>query len=74
MTQLRILSAADVAAALPMPQAIAGMKEAFAQLSAGQVNVPMRNRIVVPEQQGVALAWAWPSRGGLWRRMGAKSG
>ena len=55
MNQLRILSAADVVAALPMAQAIAGMKEAFAQLSTGQADVPLRNRIAVPEQQGVAL-------------------
>ena len=55
MTQLRILSAADVVAALPMKQAIEGMKEAFAQLSAGNVDVPLRSRITVPEQQGVSL-------------------
>ena len=55
MTQLRILSAADVVAALPMKQAIEGMKEAFAQLSAGNVDVPLRSRIAVPEQQGVSL-------------------
>jgi ornithine cyclodeaminase/alanine dehydrogenase-like protein (mu-crystallin family) len=55
MNQLRILSATDIAAALPMNQAIAGMKEAFAQLSTGQADVPLRNRIAVPDQQGVAL-------------------
>ena len=55
MTQLRILSATDVVATLPMAQAIEGMKEAYAQLSAGQVEMPLRNRIAVPERQGVAL-------------------
>ena len=34
--QIRILSAADVATALPMPKAIGVMRLAFSQLSAGQ--------------------------------------
>jgi ornithine cyclodeaminase/alanine dehydrogenase-like protein (mu-crystallin family) len=45
--KLRILSAADVKKALPMTQAIEGMKEAFAQLSIGQAEVPLRSRVEV---------------------------
>lgn len=52
---LRVLSAADMRRALPMAEVIAGMKEAFAQLSGGQADVPLRARVGVPEQDGVAL-------------------
>ncbi|MDX1613324.1 MAG: hypothetical protein R3300_03380 [Candidatus Promineifilaceae bacterium] len=55
MAQLRILSAADVRRALPMDVAVAGMKEAFAQLSAGATQMPLRSRIDVAEHNGVAL-------------------
>lgn len=50
-----ILSAAGVRQALPMPQAIAGMKEAFAALSTGQVAAPLRTRLDLPEQAGTLL-------------------
>lgn len=50
---LRILSAADVRAALPMPVAIAAMRRAFGQLSAGEATVPLRSR--VPTSNGVTL-------------------
>jgi ornithine cyclodeaminase/alanine dehydrogenase-like protein (mu-crystallin family) len=53
--QLRILSAADLKQALPMADAIAGMKDAYAQLSMGQADVPLRARVVQPERQGVSL-------------------
>jgi ornithine cyclodeaminase/alanine dehydrogenase-like protein (mu-crystallin family) len=43
--QIRILSASDVRAALPMPKAIEAMKRAFGQLSAGQATVPLRAQI-----------------------------
>ncbi len=43
--QLRILSAEDVRAALPMAQAIEVMRDAFAQLSANQATVPLRTRL-----------------------------
>ena len=45
--KMRILSAADVRRALPMAGAIAGMKQAFAQLSTGQAEVPLRGRVDV---------------------------
>jgi ornithine cyclodeaminase/alanine dehydrogenase-like protein (mu-crystallin family) len=53
--KMRILSARDVHQALPMAQAIAGMKQAFAQLSTGQAVVPLRSRVDVAPQQGITL-------------------
>ena len=47
--KLRLLSAADVVKALPMAEAIEGLKGAYAQLSAGQAIMPLRSRIDVPE-------------------------
>ena len=55
MSDLRILSAADVSKALPMAEAIEGMKEAYSQLSAGKAIVPLRSRIDVPDTQGISL-------------------
>ncbi|MDX1413450.1 MAG: hypothetical protein R3293_04615 [Candidatus Promineifilaceae bacterium] len=48
--KIRILSAADVVQALPMADAIEGMKEAYAQLSTGKAIVPLRSRIDVPAE------------------------
>lgn len=53
--QLRILSANDVRQALPMAAAIEGMKAAYAQLSAGQADVPLRSHVQIPAQSGVTL-------------------
>ena len=50
---VRILSAADVVKALPMNEAIAGMKSAFAQLSTGKAIVPLRSRVDVGGQESV---------------------
>lgn len=52
--EVRILSAADVVKALPMSEAISGMKSAFAQLSTGKAVVPLRGRVDVggPERVG----------------------
>lgn len=50
---LRILSAADVRAALPMPAAIEAMREAFAQLTQGRAEVPLRTPVHTPA--GVTL-------------------
>lgn len=47
--QLRILSAADVRAALPMPRAIEAMRRAFGQLSSGQAVMPLRSRLTTDE-------------------------
>jgi ornithine cyclodeaminase len=53
--QLRILDAADVRRALPMPAAIEGMKAAFAQLSTGRSITPLRSHIEVQSSGGVTL-------------------
>ena len=51
--QIRILSASDVKAALPMPKAIEVMKSVFGQLSAGQVTMPLRGQLLT--DTGVTL-------------------
>ncbi|GJM40073.1 MAG: ornithine cyclodeaminase [Ardenticatenaceae bacterium] len=53
--KMRILSAQDVRRALPMADAIEGMKQAFAQLSTGQAVVPLRGRMNVAPQSGTML-------------------
>lgn len=53
--KLTLLSADDIRRALPMPAAIAAMKEAFAALSAGRANVPQRTALPVPEAEGLTL-------------------
>ena len=52
---IRILSASDVQQALPMAAAVEGMKEAFAQLSIGQSDLPLRAAVQVPSQDAVSL-------------------
>jgi ornithine cyclodeaminase len=51
---LVLLTAADVVKALPMAEAIEGLKAAFAQLSTGRATMPLRSRIDVP-QMGSSL-------------------
>ncbi len=51
--RIRILSASDVRAALPMPKAIEAMRHAYSQLSAGKATVPPRQHISAA--QGVTL-------------------
>ena len=53
--EIRILSSDDVRKALPMKEAISGMKRAFSCLSSGQVEMPIRNRVPITEQDGVLL-------------------
>ncbi len=52
---IRILSRDDVRQALPMRQAIEAIKTAFAQLSTGQADVPLRTALDVPRHNGVTL-------------------
>jgi ornithine cyclodeaminase/alanine dehydrogenase-like protein (mu-crystallin family) len=52
---IRILTAQDVRAALPMPIAVERMKQAFIQYSAGKADVPLRSRIDVKSHQGTTL-------------------
>jgi len=51
--QIRILSAADVRAAIDMPAAIDAMREAFAALADGRANAPMR--LPLETEHGVTL-------------------
>jgi len=53
--KIRILSRDDVRQALPMPQAIEAVKNAFIQLSTGQANMPLRTVLRVPRYRGVVL-------------------
>jgi ornithine cyclodeaminase/alanine dehydrogenase-like protein (mu-crystallin family) len=52
---MRILSGQEVRQALPMGQAVEVMKRAFAQLSTGQAEVPLRVGLEVPRHRGVTL-------------------
>jgi ornithine cyclodeaminase/alanine dehydrogenase-like protein (mu-crystallin family) len=74
-----LLSAAEVAAALPTEAAIAAVRDAFVQLSAGRAQVPVRTPIPLggdgaalfmplrlPEQGRPRLRrrpWCWSRRG-----------
>ena len=50
-----ILSASDIRNALPMKEAIEAMKQAFAALSAGKADVPLRSRVSVLPYEGLCL-------------------
>jgi len=50
-----ILTADDVRKALPMKEAIEAMKRAYASLSDGKGEVPLRTRLSVPPQEAVSL-------------------
>ncbi len=50
-----MLSAADVAKCLPMPEAIASLREAFGRLQAGKGRMPQRVQLDVPNDLGITL-------------------
>ncbi len=50
-----ILTADNVRKALPMKEAIEAMKRAYASLSEGKADVPLRTRVSVPPQNAVSL-------------------
>ncbi|HSJ90147.1 MAG TPA: hypothetical protein VK909_23245, partial [Anaerolineales bacterium] len=50
-----ILNAEDVRRALPMEQAIAAMKDAYASLSSGMAVVPLRIQLSIPHTQALSL-------------------
>lgn len=50
-----ILTRADLERALPMELAMEAVASAFAQLSGGQANVPLRLHVAVPPRDGLAL-------------------
>lgn len=53
--KLTVLTRADVQQAVSMAQAIEAVKSAFAQLSAGHANVPLRTQLSVPRHAGMTL-------------------
>ena len=53
----------DVRQALPMPDAIAAMREAFTCLATGQVTMPPRTRLNVPQTNGLLLLMPCHSAG-----------
>lgn len=53
--KLRVLRREDVQQAVSMAQAIEAVKGAFAQLSAGRANIPLRTQLPVPQYDGVTL-------------------
>ena len=50
-----ILTRSDLERALPMDAAMDAVADAFAQLSSGRANVPLRLHVAVPERDGAAL-------------------
>jgi ornithine cyclodeaminase/alanine dehydrogenase-like protein (mu-crystallin family) len=50
-----ILNAQDVRKALPMRDAIEAMKQAYASLSDGQAEVPLRTRLPIPNHDALAI-------------------
>jgi ornithine cyclodeaminase/alanine dehydrogenase-like protein (mu-crystallin family) len=50
-----ILNADAVRAALPMSQTVEAMKQAYAALSGGKAEVPLRTRLEIPPHEGVTL-------------------
>lgn len=52
---IRVLSASDVRASLPMPAAIDAMRAAFGELSAGRADLPRRMAVPIPNGDAVLL-------------------
>lgn len=50
-----ILNAAEVKQALPMKDAIEAMRQAYASLSDGKAEVPLRSRLPIPPHDGLTL-------------------
>ena len=65
--ELRVLNAEEMSRALDMAELIEGMKLAYRRLSAGQAEMPLRSRIMLPKQEGVLLTMpaALPGEGKL---------
>ncbi len=53
--ELRLLTAAEVVAAMPMAEAIPVVRQAFIELSAGRAVMPVRTRVEVPRRSGISL-------------------
>ena len=67
---MRLLTAADVRTALPMAEAIEAMRDAFAAVSAGTADIPLRTHIPLPDDRGATLTMPAATRSPV--RLGAK--
>lgn len=65
MSEILILSEADVERALPMPDAVAAMREAFGALSAGEAEIPVRTSVPLPGGVALAMPGAWGAIAGV---------
>lgn len=65
MSEILILSEADVQRALPMPEAIAAMREAFTALSSGAATIPLRTSVPLETGLGLAMPGAWEGIAGI---------
>ncbi len=63
--ELRILSAKDVRAALPMPEAIAAMRQAFGDMARGRAQTPQRTRIATESGVSLFMPAYLPEQGAL---------
>ena len=52
---IRLLTADDVRAALPMSDAIEAMREAFIAVSAGRAHMPLRTHLRIPGSNAATL-------------------
>ena len=53
--KLRFLSKDDIRCALPMSEAMQVMKDVFAAVSRGQVVMPLRQHLEIPQHEGIVL-------------------
>jgi ornithine cyclodeaminase/alanine dehydrogenase-like protein (mu-crystallin family) len=53
--EMLILTADEVRKALPMNEAIGAMKKAYASLSSGMAQVPLRTRLTLPDSEALSL-------------------
>jgi len=65
VSEILILSEADVQRALHMPDAIAAMRSAFEALSSGEAVIPVRTAVPLENGVGLAMPGAWGEVAGL---------
>lgn len=65
MSDLLILSEADVRRALPMRETVEAMRTAFAALASGEASVPVRTYVSLPNGVALAMPGAWGDVAGL---------
>ncbi len=67
---IRLLTADDVRAALPMSEAIEAMREAFTAVSAGRAHMPLRTHLPLPGSNAATLTMPAATSGSV--RLGTK--